>query len=544
MSALDLLVERLFLKGDSPLRRSLEVLEDGVVLAGRLARQRRLVRKEGGRFVPLSSGEDTPRPHLEMIFATEEDLRPFLAAKSPKEFGELLVKMVREERLRLELRSFEEELAAGMGRMLLEMGVLRPPEEYGRLISSFQLKDIAFTHILDLSYLQEVVDELSRITGVRLWVLDMNCMPVVVSSTGGEHCKLIIDSLEGVRRCYGSAIAALEELARTMAPRVRVCHAGFFCFDAPLILNGEMVGMISGDASLAHPPEKERYRQLAEELGIDPGPLLESLDRVRVLKLEEAEFLLSVMNALARVVTEMSYKHYQVMELYRELERKNLELRSLFQSLTEVQEKERADLSRDLHDATGQDLTFALVNLQMALEEDGLPESTVRHVRSAVESISQVLEKLHDISSSLHPPVIDDLGLSEALRHLVRRFNSESPIRFELVVRGEEGYLPYSVKINLFRIAQEALSNVVKHSGADRGLVLMERDSEGITLAVADNGKGMPVGSTSDERLHLGMINMRERAAQLGGRLDITSRGKGVLVRVHVPAERLSEDPA
>lgn len=540
MSLLDRLVERLFLAEDSPLRGSLDVLQDGVVLGGRVPGRRVLVRKEAGRFILCPAGESVPTPHLEMVFDREEDLRPFLEAEKAEEFGDLLVRMAQGEKLRLQLRPFEEELEAGMGKMLMELGILRPPEEYHRLVSSFSLKDIAFTQILDLSYLQEVVDELSRITGVRLWVLDMNCMPVVVSTTGGEHCKLIIDSLEGVRRCYRSAISALHELAKTMAPRVRVCHAGFFCFDAPLILNGEMVGMISGDASLAQPPEKERYLRLAEELGIDPGPLLESLDRVRVLKLEEVEFLQSVMNALARVVTEMSYKHYQVMNLYRELERKNLELRSLFHSLTEVQEKERADLSRDLHDATGQDLTFALVNLQMALEEDGLPEATVRHVRSAAESISQVLEKLHDISSALHPPVIDDLGLSEALRHLVRRFNSESPVHFELVVRGEEGCLPYPVKINLFRIAQEALSNVVKHSGADRGLVLLERDSEGITLAVADNGKGMGAEALGDGKIHLGMINMRERAAQIGGRFNVSSRGKGVMVSVHIPAERLS----
>lgn len=352
---------------------------------------------------------------------------------------------------------------------------------------------------------------------MRLWVLDMDCMPVVVSSTGGEHCQLIIDSLEGVMRCYNSAIGGLAELKKSMAPRVRICHAGFICFDAPLILGDEMVGMISGDASLMDPPDPEKYRRLAEDLGINPAPLLASLKKVRTVRMDEVEFLLSVVNALARVVTEMSYKQFQNSMLNRELEQKNLELRALFQSITEIQDREKAAVARDLHDDTGQDLTSALVNLEMALEEEDTPEGVRHLIHSAVGSISRVLERLHDLSASLHPHVLDDLGLLEALRNLVRRLNADHPIEFSLVLRGDEGELSGEVKINLYRIVQEALSNVIKHSGATRATVYFGRDEEGIDLLITDNGRGFSDPSAKNGKIHLGLVNMRERAEQVGG---------------------------
>ncbi len=529
------LAERLFVSTESPIRAAVEALKDGasikVCAPGGCAAG---VKREGRVYLVDPT---LVKPFMELHFLDLSDVRTFGEVRTAREFGETFLSLVRAGRLRLEiLGPFMELWNLGVGRFLMGAQLLSPPEEYRRLIEPLRLRDIAFTEILDVGYLQELVDELARITGVRLWVLDMDCMPVVVSSTGGEHCQLIIDSLEGVMRCYGSAVGGLAELRRSMAPRVRVCHAGFICFDAPLVLGGEMVGMISGDASLADPPDAEKYRKLAEELGIDPVPLLDSLKKVRTVRLEEVEFLLSVVNALARSVTEMSYKQFVNKRLNRELEQKNFELRSLFQAVTEIQERERAAVARDLHDDTGQHLTNALLNLEMAMGEEGVPEEALRRLRSAAESISQVMEKLHDLSASLHPHMLDDLGLLEALRNLVRRLNADHPIDFSLVVRGEEGELPAEVRINLYRIAQEALANVVKHSGATRATVYFGRDGEGVDLLVTDNGKGFS-DHAEDGKVHLGLVNMRERASQVGGSLRIFSEEKGATVAVHIPLE-------
>ncbi len=532
---LEEVTERLFLREDSPIRSALDALKEGSAIKLCAPGGCVVGEKREGRMSLADPA--SARPFLELHFRDPSDPLAFQTVRTAEDFGAVFLSLVREGRMRLEiLGSFMELWTMGVGRFLMGTRVLSPPGDYLRLIEPLRLRDIAFTEILDVGYLQELVDELARITGVRLWVLDMDSMPVVVSSTGGEHCQLIIDSLEGVMRCYNSAIGALAELRKTMGPRVRVCHAGFICFDAPLILGDEMVGMISGDASLADPPDPERYRRLAEELGIDPGPLLSSLEKVRTVRMEEVEFLLSVVNALARAVTEMSYKQYVNNRLNRELAQKNLELRSLFQAVTEIQERERAAIARDLHDDTGQHLTNAMLNLEMAISDDGLSEEVRRHLRSAAESVSQVMEKLHDLSATLHPHVLDDLGLLEALRNLIRRLNADHPVDFDLVVRGEEGELPAEVRINLYRIAQEALVNVVKHSGATRATVYFGRDGTGVDLLVTDNGRGFS-SNTGDGKVHLGLVNMRERASQLGGDFRVFSDGGGVTVAVHVPLE-------
>jgi len=529
------LAERFFVSAESPIRQAVEALKDGAAIKVSAPGGASAGMKREGRVVLVDPS--TVKPFLELHFLDPSYLGAFDGVKTSQDFGSTFLSLVKSGRMRLEiLGSFMELWNLGVGPFLVGIGVLSLPLEYRRLIQPLRLRDIAFTEILDVGYLQELVDELARITGVRLWVLDMECMPVVVSSTGGEHCQLIIDSLEGVMRCYGSAVGGLAELRKSMAPRVRICHAGFICFDAPLILGEEMVGMISGDASLADPPDPEKYRKLAEELGIDPEPLLASLKKVRTVRLEEVEFLLSVVNALARSVTEMSYKQFVNTRLNRELEQKNFELRSLFQAVTEIQEREKAAVARDLHDDTGQHLTNALVNLEMALSEEGLSEETRRHLRSAADSVSQVMEKLHDLSAALHPHVLDDLGLLEALRNLVRRLNADHPIDFGLVVRGEEGELPGEVKINLYRIAQEALSNVVKHSGATRATVYFGRDGEGVDLLVTDDGRGFS-SREEDGKVHLGLVNMRERASQLGGTLRVITDNGGVTVAVHVPLD-------
>lgn len=539
------LAERLFVSKQSPIRDALEHLKDGAVLRVRAPGGSITGEKRDGEICIIEP--EIEKPLFEIVFARAEDLEAFDDVGNPLEFGEVFLSLAREEKMRLDMiLPFMTLWTMGVGFFLKVIGVLSVPSSYAELISPLQLRDIAFTEIIDVAYMQELVDELARITGMRLWILDMNSMPVVVSATGGEHCKLIIDSLEGVVRCYDSAIGGLAELRKAMGPKVRICHAGFICLDAPLILGGEMVGMISGDASLTETPDPEVYRKLAKELDLDPQPLLASLDQVRNVDIAEMEFLLSVVNAIAQVVTEMSFKQYllsaQIDEntmLTQELWRKNVELKALFQSIVEIEEREKAAVARDLHDDTGQSLSNALVNLELALSEDDSVESMRKHLESASFSISQVLKQLHDLSASLHPPILDDLGLVEALRNLVRRVNADHSTDFSFIASGKEGELPGEVKINLYRIAQEALNNIVKHSGAREALVLFNRNDGGIDLAISDDGRGFEDaagGLTGDEeRVHLGLVNMRERAEQIGGSFNCPDCGQGVTITVRLP---------
>ncbi len=533
---LEELAQTLFISSDSPIKAALDHLKDGTVLTVRAQGGCVTGEKKDGRISLINP--DAATPLFEIHFTDPEDVSIFQEVEDPIEFGNLFAHLIREGKITLELlMPFIDLWEMGVGFFLKEIGVLSPPGRYSELIEPLQLREIAFTEILDVKYLQELVDELARIIGVRLWILDMNSMPVVVSSTGGEHCQLIIDSFEGVIRCFGSSIGGLGELKEAMAPRVRICHAGFICFDAPLILGGEMVGMISGDASLAQAPDKEYYRKLALELDIDPEPLLATLETVRKVDITEAEFLLSVVNAIAQVVSEMSFKHYQLADLSKELVRKNMELRALFQAMTEIQEKERAAIARDLHDDTGQNLTNALVNLEIALSDTGPDAELAVHIESASKSISAVLKQLHNLSASLHPPLLDDLGLTEALRNLVRKTHTDYAIDFKLMARGEERELPGEVKINLYRIAQEATSNIIKHSEAEKAMAYLYISEDAVDLMITDDGKGIQESMDDGGGIHLGFVNMRERAEQIGGTFRHITSDRGLTLMVHVPLE-------
>jgi signal transduction histidine kinase len=534
---LDELAQTLFISSHSPIQSALGFLRDGSVLRVRAPGGCIAGQKRDGEISII--GPEEGEALFEIHFVEPDDLRRFTMVGSALEFGEVFSSMAAEGRIKLEmLMPFLHLWEMGVGLFLKEIGVLSAPDSYSELIEPLQLRDIAFTEILDVKYLQELVDELARIIGVRLWILDMNSMPVVVSSTGGEHCQLIIDSLQGVTRCYGSSIEGLAALKEAMAPRVRKCHAGFICFDAPLILGGEMVGMISGDASITEAPDKDYYRELARELGIDPEPLLDSLEKVRKVDMQEAEFLLSVVNAIAQVVSEMSFKQYQLADLSNELRHKNIELKALFQAITDIQERERSAIARDLHDDTGQNLSNALVNLEMALGEAGGDRDLIAHLESASNSISAVLKQLHNLSASLHPPLLDDLGLTEALRNLVRRMNADHDMEFRLVARGEEAELPGEVKINLYRIAQEATSNIIKHSGASKALVYFYICEESADLMITDDGIGIRYNAEDDGEVHLGFVSMRERAEQMGGSFQLSSSDQGLTLAIHVPLRK------
>jgi two-component system sensor histidine kinase UhpB len=140
----------------------------------------------------------------------------------------------------------------------------------------------------------------------------------------------------------------------------------------------------------------------------------------------------------------------------------------------------------------------------------------------------------------LHPPVLDDLGLIKALQNLTRRMGAEHPFDFKMEVSGREPELPWHVKINLYRIVQECLSNVVKHSEAKQALVYFSFHDMGIDLLVTDNGKGCD-SRRDEEKVHLGLVSMRERAEQLGGAFNFSSGTLGTTVAVHIPCSGVAE---
>jgi signal transduction histidine kinase len=205
--------------------------------------------------------------------------------------------------------------------------------------------------------------------------------------------------------------------------------------------------------------------------------------------------------------------------------------RNVFRRVVGAQEEERRRLARELHDETGQALTSILLGLKAL--EDSQGEDLSKGVADVRELVVQTLQDVRRLAVELRPKALDDFGLEPALERLAMGFSEQTGIEVELETR-VGGRLPNDVETVLYRIVQEALTNVVKHSRAGRVSILVTRKNGSVAAVIEDDGKGFDPASTRDNGV--GLIGMRERIALLEGRFSIESReGAGTTLAVEVP---------
>jgi len=229
------------------------------------------------------------------------------------------------------------------------------------------------------------------------------------------------------------------------------------------------------------------------------------------------------------------------LDLHRaEQERLAQQRRMLLNRVITAQEEERRRIARELHDETGQSLTALGLGLEAAIEELGSsPQQSVdRRLESLAHVASDAIEELDRLVLDLRPAQLDHLGLVATLRWYATRVNSQSELKTQLEVRGRAQRLQPEVETALFRIAQEALTNVLRHANAKQVEVVLSFESELLSLEVTDDGVGFDAGATNAAPSSLGLIGMRERAHLVGGVLVVRSRpGEGTRVSVTVPLE-------
>lgn len=214
------------------------------------------------------------------------------------------------------------------------------------------------------------------------------------------------------------------------------------------------------------------------------------------------------------------------------------ELRRLSGRLLQVQDDERRKLARELHDGIGtyiSGLSLALGKIRNFLDEADPAHRVV--IEECKELIQAAGGEIRAISYLLHPPTLEELGLESALDWLVKGFSSRSGIAISLNTETRLGRFKPEIELTLFRVTQEALNNVYRHSGSTRAAVRLFRKSENIVLEVADRGRGMdPSSLGSSPRSTVGISGMQERVRDVGGTFNIESApGKGVVVRATLP---------
>jgi signal transduction histidine kinase len=228
----------------------------------------------------------------------------------------------------------------------------------------------------------------------------------------------------------------------------------------------------------------------------------------------------------------------KVRERTAELAAVNQSLRVLTGRLLQLQDDERRRISRDLHDSAGQMLVALSMNCA-ALGKELKSESGSRLLADTQALISQMSSEIRTMSYLLHPPLLDEVGLESALRWYIEGFSRRSGVQTALEVSPEFGRLAKEQEITIFRVVQEALTNVLRHSESVTASVRLTREQNRIRLEITDAGKGIPTEKLARMQASasqgVGLGGMRERIAQLRGEFNIASTARGTEIVATLP---------
>ena len=227
-----------------------------------------------------------------------------------------------------------------------------------------------------------------------------------------------------------------------------------------------------------------------------------------------------------------------------DLKQAEARLRKLSMQLMKAQDAERRRIAREIHDTTVQNLAAAALELDQ-VRDGNIPAGTManRALGEARDLISQSLEELRTLSYFFHPPMLDELGLASAIRWYARGLEKRAGLRVSVDGPERMPRMTEEVESTLFRVTQEALANVHRHSGSKEARIRIASTADGVTLEVSDDGRGIPASyldgaSDASAPLGVGIPGMRLRLQQIGGCLKIESSDKGTTVRATVPSAR------
>lgn len=236
----------------------------------------------------------------------------------------------------------------------------------------------------------------------------------------------------------------------------------------------------------------------------------------------------------------------KVEERTADLKSANASLGELSGRLQQIRDEERRQIARELHDSVGQLLTALSVNISVVQSQVGhLDPKAIRAVSENASLIEQLSRETRTISHLLHPPLLDVAGLASAVKWYVDGFSERSKIKIEVEIPEEFRRLSDEMEIAIFRMVQECLTNIHRHSGATAAAIRIHEQDHRILIEVQDNGHGISLEKqlelSSPGRSGVGFRGMRERFRQLGGHLVIQSQGRGTTVTATLP---LVDSPA
>jgi signal transduction histidine kinase len=224
-------------------------------------------------------------------------------------------------------------------------------------------------------------------------------------------------------------------------------------------------------------------------------------------------------------------------------------LRKLSARILTLQDEERRRLGRELHDSAGQLLAALHINLGVIAQRTQNDPTLSARVADSAALADQVISEIRTLSYLLHPPMLDETGLASAVEWYARGFSDRSKIAVDLDIDAGLPRFPTEVETAIFRIVQESLVNIHRHSGSRIASISLQANVEGASLTIRDEGCGIPaeiLKSMEDggANIGVGIGGMRERARQLGGAISIRRTNPGTLVEVSLPVLKYASGAA
>jgi len=313
-----------------------------------------------------------------------------------------------------------------------------------------------------------------------------------------------------------------------------VAFSAWYCGIGPSILS-ILLSVIGAQYWLVPPVDSLRILNTAQSVGI----LLFLLVSLLIVGMGEVNRRNTEAFRRAQGALEQRVQQRTV-----DLDAANESLRELFARLLQLQDDERRRIARELHDSVGQLLTGLAMNLSVMRTDIERLIKTAGSITDSEGLVQEMSREIRTISHLLHPPLLDEVGLSSALPWYIDGFSKRSNIKVDLDFPADFGRLSHELETAIFRVVQECLTNIHRHSESPTARIRIKRSATEVRVLVEDRGKGISAEKQSematDGKPGVGIRGMRERIRQLGGTLEIESNSKGTAVIAYLPLANVS----